>query len=471
VSWVLGPEEGITNNRVEATFPNNPGLPVTFVASGLIPGNPEDTSFSGIVLSNTEEPIPGVTVSILNSPLETQTDDQGQFQLTGIPVGAIHLIADGTTATIPGTWPTLEFEVNTISGRDNTVGMPIYLLPIDIPNAQTVSPTQGANIQVSNVPGFSLDIAPGSVTFRDGSQTGSVSVTQVHRDKVPIPPPNGLNPKLVFTIQPPGAVFDPPAPISYPNVEGGLPGEVVDLYSFDHDLGQWVVIGTGTVSEDGAYINSDPGVGIIEGGWHFASLRRLLTSIVLGAIYGKVENPPCPLPLPLLFVNPVQGNDGTIAHRTRSQGDGRFSVPGKYRTEKDANGNLVLRDHKGVDIVGNLIDGVGTPVRASFEGTVDAVINEINQETGKFEKQGHSMTIISYDGNFKAKYWHLNKFPENFEIGDPVSVGQVIGEVGISGNAKGTDQPHLHFQLEMKDPTTGNFIPVDPGGCIDAHFF
>jgi hypothetical protein len=273
VTWVLGPEEGITNNRVEATFPNNPGLPVTFVASGVIAGDSADTTFSGIVLSNTEEPIPGVTVSILNTPLETQTDDQGQFQLTGVPVGAIHLIVDGTTATIPGTWPTLEFEVNTISGRDNTVGMPIYLLPIDVQNSQTVSPSQGENIQVSNVSGFSLSIAPGSVTFRDGSQTGSVSVTQVHRDKVPMPPPNGLNPKIVFTIQPPGAVFDPPAPISYPNVDNRLPGEIIDLYSFDHDLGQWVGIGTGTVSQDGAYIVSDPGVGIIEGGWHFPAPR------------------------------------------------------------------------------------------------------------------------------------------------------------------------------------------------------
>ena len=81
------------------------------------------------------------------------------------------------------------------------------------------------------------------------------------------------------------------------------------------------------------------------------------------------------------------------------------------------------------------------------------------------------MTIISNDGNFKAKYWHLNKFPDNFKKNDPVSLGQVIGEVGVSGNAGNTDQPHLHFQLEMKDPTTGNFSPVDPGGCINAHFF
>ncbi len=40
------------------------------------------------------------------------------------------------------------------------------------------------------------------------------------------------------------------------------------MYSFDHDLGQFVSIGTGTVSDDGMVLASDPGVGIIKAGWH-----------------------------------------------------------------------------------------------------------------------------------------------------------------------------------------------------------
>ena len=40
------------------------------------------------------------------------------------------------------------------------------------------------------------------------------------------------------------------------------------IAAFDHDLAAFVSIGTGTVSEDGSVIASDPGVGVIKAGWH-----------------------------------------------------------------------------------------------------------------------------------------------------------------------------------------------------------
>jgi hypothetical protein len=73
----------------------------------------------------------------------------------------------------------------------------------------------------------------------------------------------------VWTVQPAGVVFDPPARITYPNVDGLRPGQVVDIFSFDHDLGLFVSSGTGTVSPDGAVITSDPGSGITKAGWGY----------------------------------------------------------------------------------------------------------------------------------------------------------------------------------------------------------
>lgn len=264
----LGPEPGIDNNAVSATFPGNTGFPAGFVASAKVPGDPAETSISGVVLDNTDQPIEGVTIELLDSNVEVRTDANGQFKLKPVPVGTVFVDVDGRTTNRPGVWPTLEYEVVTVPGVDNPIPHPIYLLEIAIQNRIHVSDTEGGVLVIPELPGFSLTIAPGSVKFPNGGKTGDVSVTLVHADKIPMPPGFGQQPRLIVTIQPPAAEFKPPAPLTLPNVDGLKPGEVTELYSFDHDLGQFVAIGTGTVSHDGSVIASDPGVGIVEGGWH-----------------------------------------------------------------------------------------------------------------------------------------------------------------------------------------------------------
>jgi hypothetical protein len=93
-------------------------------------------------------------------------------------------------------------------------------------------------------------------------------VTVVHGDKVPMLPGFGQQPRFIVTIQPAGAVFNPPAPITLPNVDGLRPREVTEMYSFDHDIGSFVAIGTGVVSNDGQVIRSSTGVGVLKAGWH-----------------------------------------------------------------------------------------------------------------------------------------------------------------------------------------------------------
>jgi hypothetical protein len=131
-----------------------------------------------------------------------------------------------------------------------------------------VDETHGGAIHLADLPGFALEIAPGSVTFPGGSKSGVVSVTLVHSDKVPMLPNFGQQPRFIVTIQPPGARFDPPARLTMPNVDGLAAGAVTELYSFDHDLGHFVSIGPATVAADGATVTSNPGAGIVKGGWH-----------------------------------------------------------------------------------------------------------------------------------------------------------------------------------------------------------
>lgn len=277
----LGTKEGNANNLVEANFPQNLSFPASFSASGRNAGDPLGTIISGVVLDNSNVPIPGVTIravltNLLNSnstsvqsAAAVQTDAQGQFTIPQAPVGFVKLLVDGSTALRPGTYPTLDYDIVTVAGQNNTVGMPIFLLPLNPNNQLCVTPTTGGGtLTMPEAPGFSLAFSPGQVTFPGGSKTGCVSVTVVHGDKVPMVPGFGQQPRFIVTIQPSGAVFNPPAAITLPNVDGLQPRAVTEMYSFDHDIGSFVAIGTGVVSDDGQLIRSSPGVGVLKAGWH-----------------------------------------------------------------------------------------------------------------------------------------------------------------------------------------------------------
>src|SRR5207248_1259403 len=103
VTFHLG-AKGLDANRVVATFPGLSEDAAMFVASGFLVDDTSVTLVSGVVLDGQSEPVPGVTVSIHGTDLETTTDEYGRFHLVGAPVARIHLEVDGSTATRPGAW-------------------------------------------------------------------------------------------------------------------------------------------------------------------------------------------------------------------------------------------------------------------------------------------------------------------------------------------------------------------------------
>lgn len=277
----LGPAPGQDNNVVEANFAGNTGFAAAFAASAKVPGDPAQTSIGGVVQDNSNNPIENVTMRVFqtrlgsnnNQPVEIGTpvpaDTNGQFKITPAPLGFLKLMADGTTATAGGKlYPTLEFDMVTVAGQDNTVGMPIYLPALDPTAKLCVTATTGGVLTMPSSPGFSLTLAPGAATFPGGSKTGCVTVTPVNPDKVPMVPGFGQQPRYVVTIQPVGTSFNPPAAITIPNMDGLAPNAKTEMYSYDHDLASFVAIGSGMVSPDGSVIASDPGTGVMKAGWH-----------------------------------------------------------------------------------------------------------------------------------------------------------------------------------------------------------
>ncbi|MBR9911253.1 MAG: hypothetical protein GYB33_12970 [Gammaproteobacteria bacterium] len=276
--YKLGYLSGLDAQRVTATLLDAPlddqGNTVLinagFSATGFVPADPGDTSISGVVLDNQDAPVPGVTVRVEGTERQGITDEQGRFLIDEAPVGPVHLIADGSTATQEGEFPSLSYNIVTISGVDNPLPAPIYMVKLNTDGAVLAGP-ETVELTLSSYPGFKLEILKDSVTFPDGSKQGLISVTPVNASTVPMAPPNGMQPQFIVTIQPTGTKFNPPAPLTLPNVDGHMPGAQVEMYSYDHDLEEFVSIGLGTVSEDGSLVESNPGVGVVKAGWHCGS--------------------------------------------------------------------------------------------------------------------------------------------------------------------------------------------------------
>ncbi|HRC86598.1 MAG TPA: carboxypeptidase regulatory-like domain-containing protein, partial [Thermoanaerobaculia bacterium] len=267
VAFTLGFAPGIAAHVVSAAVEGLDGLPASFTESALVPGDPAQTRFSGVVVDNSLQPIPGAEVSILGAPAPAITDEQGRFTLTQVPVGLVHLHIDPSGSPRPETFPPLAFETVTVAGVDNQLAQPIALPVVDTAGSRIVGGDQDVTLTMAGVEGASLTVFAHSVTCPDGSHTCRVALSQVQLDKVPMAPPAGsmfLPP--AWTVQPHGVTFDPPARVTVPN-NGLPPGRVVEIEQFDHELNRFISVGQGTVSEDGSLITSDPGFGVQRAGW------------------------------------------------------------------------------------------------------------------------------------------------------------------------------------------------------------
>ena len=270
--WTLGPEAGTANNEASADFPGNPGLAAVFTVSAFEPGALAATSVSGVVQDVKGAPIPGLRAIIRGAAQEAVTGADGRFTIFNVEPGGHRVGVLGSSADDPGAgifYPDIDFAVEAVSGVDNPLDQIVVLPFLDMAAARLVGGDQDVELAMAGVPGFAIKVFANSVIRPDGSRGEIVmSSSQVKFDKVPMPPPQGGTPIVVGTLQPAGVRFDPPAQVTYPNVEGLSPGDVADIFAFHHDIGQFVNIGPGTVSEDGSVVVSDPGFGIVQSGWH-----------------------------------------------------------------------------------------------------------------------------------------------------------------------------------------------------------
>jgi murein DD-endopeptidase MepM/ murein hydrolase activator NlpD len=89
------------------------------------------------------------------------------------------------------------------------------------------------------------------------------------------------------------------------------------------------------------------------------------------------------------------------------------------------------RFHEGQDIFARR----GTPILSATEGYVVRI--------GENPMGGHTVSVLGA-GAMVYYYAHLDSYAPNLVVGEQVNTETVLGYVGTTGNAAGT-QPHLHF--------------------------
>ena len=91
------------------------------------------------------------------------------------------------------------------------------------------------------------------------------------------------------------------------------------------------------------------------------------------------------------------------------------------------------RTHEGIDILAP----IGAPVRAAADGRIVKF----------FDSERGGGTIYQFDTSERFVYYyaHLSRRAAGLAEGDVVEQGDVIGYVGVSGNAP---VPHLHFEIQ-----------------------
>ncbi|WP_050409524.1 hypothetical protein [Massilia sp. NR 4-1] len=266
----LGARAGLTIVKAVPAENGNDFFEATFTLQGL-EAKEGPTRFSGVVMNDKGQPLPGARMSIGRTALSTTVDEKGRFAFEDVPPGKIDLFVDGRTVTLPGQqYPALHFEATAIKGAQNQLPHPVYLPALEMAEARVVGGDKDVVLKMPGFEGYEMTVFANSVTFPDGSKTGPVVVSPISFDKLPMTPPGGYAGFMApaATIQPSGTRFDPPVQLKIPNTAGLKPGEKKPVYQWDHDLATFVQMGQATVTEDGAFLITDAGTGISKAGWH-----------------------------------------------------------------------------------------------------------------------------------------------------------------------------------------------------------
>ncbi len=119
-----------------------------------------------------------------------------------------------------------------------------------------------------------------------------------------------------------------------------------------------------------------------------------------------------------------------------------ITIPIDYGTpiRSVAGGEIVKADHNYVEMT-----------KEEYDAIISDARSQLTTPERSLDKLRGRQVWVEHVGGYVSRYAHLQGIPSNLQIGDSVSLGQVIGYIGNSGTIEAAqntqDEPHLHFEI------------------------
>lgn len=137
-------------------------------------------------------------------------------------------------------------------------------------------------------------------------------------------------------------------------------------------------------------------------------------------------------------------------------------------------GGATYDGHKGVDIRVLSIEAAGRgveviaaaagKVRGMRDGVEERLVASEADRAAVANKECGNGVVLTHEGGIETQYCHMKRGSIRVKTGQEIKVGEVLGEVGLSGL---TQFPHVHFEIRVAgkpvDPFTGE--PAT-GACL-----